>query len=298
MLGIIFIIPIFIFFYQNKFSLKNIITTSISVPSLCLYLWLIKNIIVSGCMIYPIKTSCFKNLSWTDYDEIVFRGLEGSVWSKGWPDRVNKNVSMEEYNKDFNWIISWSKIHLKYILEIIIPYILVIILITFYIISKIKKTLSHRDEFEDNFKIALFFSLAGTISFLIYFPLYRYGYSYLITLIILTIIFTLKNKIKYYKNILLFNSIFIICATIIIGKQMHRVYVNKNNQIWPNIYNSGGVIDEVKTIKKKIDNEFIYYLAYENERLCMYSPSPCTSYALSKKINYRKKAGYSFLDIK
>ena len=298
MLGIIFIIPIFIFFYQNKYSLKKIITISISVPSLCLYLWLIKNIIVSGCVIYPIKNSCFKNLSWTDYDEIIFRDLESSVWSKGWPDRVNKNVSMEEYNKDFNWISSWSKKHLKYILEIIVPYILVIILITFYIISKSKKTLSRHDEFEDNFKIALFFSLAGTISFLIFFPLYRYGYSYLITLIILTIIFTLKNKIKYFKNIILFNAIFIICATVIVGKQMHRMYVNKDNQIWPNIYNSGGVIDEVKTIRKKIDNEFIYYLAYENEGLCMYSPSPCTSYALSKKINYKKKASYSFLDIK
>ena len=41
-------------------------------------------------------------------------------WSKDWPNRVD--ISMEEYNKKFNWFSSWSKKHGIIVFNIIIPY--------------------------------------------------------------------------------------------------------------------------------------------------------------------------------
>jgi hypothetical protein len=298
MLGMVIIIPFFIFFYQNKINFKKMLLVSMSVPSLCLYLWFIKNIITSGCIIYPIKVSCFKNLSWTDYNEVILRELEGSAWSKAWPDRIDKNITMEEYNINFNWLNAWSKKHLIYILEILIPYILLILFITFYLLRKKNNYYSKSLLVEDNYKIALLFSLVGSISFFIFFPLYRYGYSYLITFLILLFICICKNKIENLNNIYVFKIIFTACIVVIIGKQMHRIYQNKDNLLWPNIYSLEKNNNKIKAIRKDIDKKFIYYLAFENEKLCMYSPSPCTSYELSKEIKYTKKANYSFLEIK
>jgi hypothetical protein len=79
---------------------------------------------------------------------------------------------------------------------------------------------------------------------------------------------------------------------------MHRIYQNKDNLLWPNIYSLEKNNNKIKTIRKDIDKKFVYYLAVENEKLCMYSPSPCTSYEISKEIKYTKKAYYSFLEIK
>ena len=36
-------------------------------------LWMIKSLIVSGCLIYPIKSLCFKNLSWTNEDKSLMQ---------------------------------------------------------------------------------------------------------------------------------------------------------------------------------------------------------------------------------
>ena len=84
-----------------------------------LCLWLIKNIIISGCAVYPLKISCFENLSWIDKQEIIDVSTQGEAWSKAWPDRIDKNITVEEFNKDFNWITAWSQKHLKYIIKIV-----------------------------------------------------------------------------------------------------------------------------------------------------------------------------------
>ena len=85
-------------------------------------------------MIYPLKATCINNLNWTNFTQITEDKILGSAWSKGWPDRIDKKISMYEYNKNFNWVKSWSKTHFKYILKTILPFIIILTIISLYLI--------------------------------------------------------------------------------------------------------------------------------------------------------------------
>lgn len=297
-LGLIFIIPIVIFFLQNKFNLKKIFYSLFCLPTFLLYLWLIKNIMISGCAIYPVGITCFENLPWTNIQQTVNANIESNVWSKGWPDRVDRNISMEEFSKNLNWVNTWSKKHLKHILNILIPYIAILVLIFLYVKIKFKnKSVKNNIDFNVRFFLCLVTSIVGTISFFFLFPLYRYGYSYIVTLISLFFILIIKDKLLVKENIHIFKFIFVSCFIILIAKQGIRIFNNYKNSHWPNIYtlNPDGKIDP-KT-KIEINNKFFYYIADKGDQLCMYSKSPCTMYNV-KALKYSLKKTYIFLSIK
>ena len=54
-------------------------------------MWTLKNIFVSGCILYPIKSSCLTNISWTDLDKAKEVSIENEAWAKGWPDYKRNN---------------------------------------------------------------------------------------------------------------------------------------------------------------------------------------------------------------
>jgi len=296
-LGLIFIAPTVIFFLQNSFRPKKIFYLLFSLPALLLYLWLIKNIIVSGCAIYPVKISCIQSLPWTNIQQTVNANIESNAWSKGWPDRMDKNISIEEFTKNLNWLRAWSNKHLKYILNILIPYTAILVLIILYIKIKFKSIIKKNNkELNVRFLICLLTSSAGTIAFFVFFPLYRYGYSYIVTTISLLFIFLIKNKLAFKENILIFKFIITSCFIIIITKQGVKIYNNYKSEPWPNIYTLD-FNDKIYPKKKiTINNNFIYYLADKGDQLCMYSKSPCTTYPV-ENLKYSLKKTYSFLTV-
>jgi hypothetical protein len=296
-LGLIFIAPIVVFFLQNSFKPKKIFYLLFSFPALLLYLWLIKNIIVSGCAIYPVKISCIQSLPWTNIQQTVNANIESNAWSKGWPDRMDKNISIEEFTKNLNWLRAWSNKHLKYILNILIPYTAILVLIILYIKIKFKSIIKKNNkELNVRFLICLLTSSAGTIAFFVFFPLYRYGYSYIVTTISLLFIFLIKNKLAFKENILIFKFIITSCFIIIITKQGVKIYNNYKSEPWPNIYTLD-FNDKIYPKKKiTINNNFIYYLADKGDQLCMYSKSPCTTYPV-ENLKYSLKKTYSFLTV-
>jgi len=296
-LGLIFIAPMTIFFLQSSFNAKKIFNSLFSFPALLLYLWLIKNIIVSGCAIYPVKITCIKSLSWTNINKTIIVSTDSEAWSKAWPDRPDQNITMEEFNKNFNWLHSWSKKHLKHILNIIIPYIIILLFIVIFIKFKSKNIKAENNEnLNTRFFLCLIICGLGTFSFFFLFPLYRYGYSYIITLISLLFMLIIKNQMPFKRNILFFKFIFISCFIVIISKQTIKFYNNSKNTPWPNIYTLD--FDGIIYPKKKIiiNNDFFYYLADKGDQLCMYSKSPCTNYPV-KNIKYSLKNSYLFLNV-
>jgi len=296
-LGLIFIVPIVIFYLQKGFRSKRILYSLFSLPALLLYLWLIKNVIVSGCAIYPVKITCIENLRWTNIEQTVNANIESDAWSKGWPDRMDKNISMEEFRKNLNWIHAWSDKHLKYILNILIPYMAILILIALYIRIKFKSTgVKNNKDLTVRFILCLITSGAGTLSFFFLFPLYRYGYSFLVTLICLLFIFLINNKLIVTKNIIIFTFLFLRCFVVIITKQGNKIFNNYKNAHWPNIYTLNSSNKIYATTKIKINNDFSYYLAEKGDQLCMYSKSPCTTYPV-KNLKHQLKKTYSFLTI-
>jgi hypothetical protein len=297
-LGLIFICPLAIFFLQNSYDPKKIFYSIFSFPTLFLYLWLIKNIIISGCFIYPLKITCVENLPWTNVKQIVNVNIEIQAWTKAWPDRIDQKITMEEFNKNFNWLNAWGQKHLIHILSIIIPYLTILFLIIFYIKIKLKSSaVENNKDLKTRFFLCTIISGVGILYFFFLFPLYRFGYSYIVTFLILIIISIIKNKVSLKENIPIFKFIFIICFFVIITKQGIKIFNNSKNTAWPNIYTLG-TDDKIYTKKKiNINDGFFYYLADKGDQLCMYSKSPCTSLLAEKSLKYSSKKTYSFLTV-
>jgi hypothetical protein len=293
-----FLIPLSIFFLKNNLQFKRVLSPFYSIPAILLYLWFAKNIITSGCAIYPIKITCIEKLPWVNIDQVITANIESEAWSKGWPDKigVDSNLSTKDFIKNLNWVNAWSDKHLKYILNTITPFIIILIFITFYIHAKYKKIIiNYNQDLKIRYTISFVTSLIGVFFFLLLFPLYRYGYSYVVTFLSLFFIFIIKDKINFKKNLIIYKFFFIFCFFLVLTKQFQRIYTNAGNERWPNIYtlSEDNIIKESK--KVEIDDKFFYYLSSNNDSLCMYSKSPCTTSFVDKNIKHIQKYSYSFL---
>ena len=131
-----FLIPIIIFFKSKKKEFKIFISFS----TLFFLMWLAKNILVSGCLIYPFEKTCLNKILWSNPIDLEKQKISGEAWAKGWPDRSNKNIDQKSFIKNFNWIDAWYSVHFKYIINILIPYVIFIFLISTILNLKLKNS--------------------------------------------------------------------------------------------------------------------------------------------------------------
>jgi hypothetical protein len=283
----IFLLPFYMFLKNKKF--KKIF---FSFSSLVLLAWIVKNILISGCAMYPLKNTCFTNLEWTNIKTVESAHIEAEAWAKGWPQNKNNDITIEEFSKNFNWFKAWSTVHLKYIIKTFVPFMIVIvfILILFKCGKRPKSDYDLIKLDDQKFLILTIVAILGIFSFFLKYPIYRYGYSYIILFffIILTKIF-----IKINRNNFLFASkiIFSICLITILSKQILRIYNNyeKRNFIPSHVFID--TKDYSKKYKKFIlsDDFATYYSVNE----CYYGLAPCSNYEeniinlkVQKKITY------------
>ncbi len=291
-----FLIPFVLIIYKYKFNIKYILSLTISPASIILLMWLLKNIFISGCAIYPIKITCNNNLAWTNQDQISKISIQSEAWSKGWPERNNKNISYEEFNKNFNWIQAWSKKHLNYIIKTIFPFVLILLISYLFLLNRnFVSFLNINKDLKIRILLSLTTCIFGTICFFLVFPLYRYGYSLIISLLILIFISLSFSKIQNKKTVDIFKFFLIICVCVFVFKQTNKIFFKERFDMWPNIYTLNLDKTTNERLKIKIKDNFHYYLVTTGDGLCMYGKSPCTSYKLNKKIKHIKKFGYSFL---
>jgi hypothetical protein len=291
------IIPIFIIFHKYNLELKKIIIYRNALPIIFLLLWLIKNIIISGCAIYPVTLTCIPYLSWVDINTINGFSIESEAWAKAWPENSNPNLTMNIFIDNFNWIVAFSKKHLVYIFKITVPYVCTLFFLYFFLKnSKKKKNKIIFIKLSKFYWLTIITCLVGTIIFSIKFPLYRYGYSYLISLIILIFIYFLKNKIIEKKFIYACKLIFFTSIIIFFGKQTFRIINNYQlsyiNKPWPKIYSFENN-DIIITEKLYLNDNFTYY--YSKNRECMFSVPPCTNYKIKENLVAKQVYGYTFL---
>ena len=286
---LIFLFPLFIYFY-NKIYLdhKKTIKLVFSFSSFFLFLWLLKNILISGCAIFPIHKTCIQELKWTPNIKIIKDTEQaGEAWAKAWPQNKNKNLTPKEFNKEFNWLMPWLSTHAKYVGKTMLPYLFFIIILNIYF-SRNKKKLSLNNI---NYNLCLIGNILFTLIFFLKFPLYRYGYSYLISLIILLSLYNYK-QFSSHKVIRFTGIILIILPLVFLGKQIQKYnkkyslsYINKP---WPNIYSLDNNMIHNKKLKIKFEDLYIY----ESQHECAYSKAICTNYKVSKNIYINKKFTY------
>lgn len=175
----LFFIPFILYslFQYLKFQKLNNFKKNIFFPSIIiLILFIINSFLNSGCLIYPIKESCYnKNqISWSvDKKELSDEQNIVENWSKGFFHQKNKDKIREtqEYTKNFNWVPNWILIHLiPKILEPILIFLL--ILIISYLINYKNKNYA---KYLNNYIILSFLSLC---LWFIVMPQLRFGYAY------------------------------------------------------------------------------------------------------------------------
>ena len=268
-MGFSIILPLLLF---NKFSKSLILNKTNFFTLIFLFLWFIKNILTSGCIIYPIKNLCFSKLSWSDIKLAEKVSIENEAWTKGWIDQKGeKIISTEDYIKDFNWIETWSQTHLKKIISIISPYIIFLFIIFLILLIKSKKKNYAKKPLIYIFLISLLgiFSLVWFLKV----PVFRYGYSYVISFMCLILAYFIYTK-NNLENKKIFVCIIFLCISIFVIKNSIRIFDTKKNfaeGIWPKII----LFDQKKELKQvKLDN-FKYY---ESPSECGFGYQPCTNY--------------------
>lgn len=294
------IIPFIIFLFSN-IKKKLILNKNFLICLLFFVCWILKNILISSCVVYPLTFTCIKNFKHYNNDTTIEAKNASEAWSKGWSDQKNEILSYKKYNKNFNWVKTWQNKHLKKIIEKFLPFIIFSLLLLAFLVLKsftLKKKINNY-YFDKKLIICFIFSNFFLLLWFLKFPLYRYGQSFIALSYIFTFVLVFKKFINLNDKILLkkiYKFTLCIGLAIFLFKNGFRIIDNKDIQYfdypWPKIYS----LENEKLNKKqkftKIvkDNRELYY--YTKGELCMYSKSPCSNYLLNdlkndKFFNYK-----------
>jgi len=300
----VFFIPLYILIFNfRKEYLLNYLNIFILIIALS---WFAKNIITSGCFIYPIEITCLETLQWFSNDSNYLisaqaQSLDNEAWTKGWVNYNGAQVSQEYYVKNFFWLKTWFSIHGLLIIKKLSIFIFILTIINFYLKRIEANDNSVEIKLDKKIVFLFFLSLFCTLMWFLRFPIFRYGSSYIVVLIIcIYTIFAIKNrliekniqKLTKYLTILL-----IIFFTLFSLKHTLRIYKNYNHSLvndpWPKFPKTKDTTSVSET--KKINDTFAYYLHKYNINYdgCGYILSPCTPYLL-KNVKLKEMYGYKF----
>ena len=281
------------FIFLKKKELFKVLKTSKSYFAiLFLFFWVLKNIVISGCAIYPISKLCFQSLEWTNINQTKNVSQENEAWTKAWPDFKNENnISQSEYSKKFNWVNTWSKTHLKKITKILIPYSILLIFIylfIYFIFKKKKNTLNNNLN-----KKYLFLIMLMVIFSIIWFlkvPVYRYGYSYFISFLGLGFAYLCTLNISVKKNAYnFFVSFLFVMIMVFTSKNLLRI-INPEDKNYTSFFPKTIYVNKSDVRKIELNN-FFYY---GSVKMCGYGYSPCTHY-LKQKLKSKKYYNYKVI---
>ena len=305
------LVPVLIWF-KNKYYLSKKFYPIFSV--FFFFLWIVKNIIISGCAIHPVSFTCNEKLEWYSNNSkfIIsannlsqFAELHAKGWSKIIDDKIyvnydNDKKEKNEFLKNFNWIKSdkQSK-NIKYgFYKLFNNYVyFIVIILLLFLFTKLHKEKNQRKilQFEEN--IILLISFFSSVILFYKFPLGRYGTSYFVILIFYLIYFSFRSKLEIIdlKKINRSLSVLVIVfGSIFILKNVSRVILNYDTVYhqspWPRIYENKDNLkhlDSNSNLPVNFKNEYkdnvlkIYYVnklnywTSDRSITCMYNNSPC-----------------------
>tara|TARA_B100000989_G_scaffold179259_1_gene134651 strand:+ start:446 stop:2152 length:1707 start_codon:yes stop_codon:yes gene_type:complete len=303
---IAFLIPIFYIFKNFKF--KKLINKITIFSVLFLFCYTAKNILISGCLIFPVEQTCVKQLFWYDKESdrasnAINARLENESWTKGWMDQKGERKIYSNYLKNFNWVKSWLHSEGKKILKKLTPFFLYLFILFIIVIvfeKRNNKLESRHTKLSYHYYLCLIVSFLGSVLWFLKFPVFRYGYGYLISLLIVISIIKIKNYKILFADEILLKSFKYLIIFLILGvslKNINRISkgIKNKSDPWPNIYSSN-ITNKKKENLKIIKNEdIIFYKSKKGE--CYYSKSPCTHFFNGNdfslaEINIKNYKGY------
>ena len=108
--------------------------------------WLIKNLLTTACIIYPINSTCISSLPWSSHDtnyspKIV--SISSEAWAKAFPDRKDIDRNEAEHLSDSQWITGWLENHFQTVINNLIPLLIIGLLIGILNFKKFKTNTSY-----------------------------------------------------------------------------------------------------------------------------------------------------------
>jgi len=264
--------------------------------SLFVVLWLFKNILISGCLIYPIKTTCSSNFFWYSASTEL-ESLNGEAWAKDWINREDTQLSQNKYIEGFDWVSTWLQNHFSVIIEKLTPFIIFILIniLIFYLTKSLKINFSkHNQKF---YLLIFIINFIGVLIWFLKFPIYRYGMSFIYSAILFLLFFIYIQFIdlkKMYKLKRLFFLFIYLSFFGLVTKNINRIYNDYNQSISPNILD----VRNTKSKTIKIFNQDKIFTHYKNTNgaACGFTLSPCSHFEpnVIKKIVFGYTIYYNY----
>lgn len=301
----VFIFPLYIFIF--RFNKKYILNYWSIIIFLVFITWIVKNIIISGCIIYPVEITCFDRLDWfsnnpKDLIAASAQSLDNEAWTKGWPDYKGQPVTQEKYVDNFYWLQTWIDNHGLLIFKKLSIFF-TIILILIFVLKKLNTNLiSEKIKSSNAIYLIFFLSLICVLIWFIRFPVFRYGSSYLVVFLVsISTIIAIKYNIfqieisKFQKYLNICIIIFFVLFSLKHTLRIYKNYFVLKNNAWPKFPK----LDDTINISRPIllSGKFTYYLLKNNKDGCGYTSSPCTPFPM-KNIYQKKINGYDFYLLK
>jgi len=298
----LFLFLIIIIFYKRSYLIRLFfISRTTIIAALTFVLFSLVNLSYTGCIIYPLKETCFsKKIPWSlSQKKVQKMKVWFELWSKGGaspPHRVEKQKEFKEYIEGFNWLKGWIDTYffnkgLENFLSIL--FLSVLFIIIFYRNKK-----KFPEAFDKNIYKVLFVILILFSEWFYKHPTLRYGgYSLLASLVFLPTSMFLSNSPinkKTKKKIiatLVITSLLIFNARNIkrIDKEI-KVY---NSSSFPFFYVPKGD-SELISLDENIK---VYY--HKNIDACWATKTPCVGGSGDLNIKVKKILGFNvFLEKK
>ena len=224
-LYVLLFIPLIFYFYKNKVSLMFFFKNKITYLCLLMIMSLFTvNFFNSGCLLYPVKLTCFDNFSWSiPINEVEQMNNWYQQWAKA---AANPNFRIENpelYIKNFNWVSNWIDMYFfnkvsDFLLGL--SFLCLVVWLTFF------------SKKNDKFKKPKFYLLYLIIVFLTLewfylLPTLRYGGYHLIALLLFIPLSIYLSKYSIDSKLLKKKIYFIIFLTIVIFLSRNILRINK-----------------------------------------------------------------------
>lgn len=229
---LIFILLLFIFiksYHKKDRFLQFFLVSLFPLP------WFYQNLIISGCLIWPISFTCLTNTGLAINEAYLIESF-----AKG-------DISTTMDVSNFDWIKIWFKNHFNKLFEIYFIYILIILIpILYFLLKKENRKIVCFKFFKENnidlnyIYIFLIILLCNIIWFLLA-PAYRFGIFYNLSFIIILFFpfWILISKINIIFLLRYAKIIFVLICIYFIYENITKIdWYNKRYNIWPPFENS------------------------------------------------------------
>ena len=276
---LIFLILLFLFI-TKKISINFFFDLRVYFILFILFQYLIKNFLISGCLIYPVKFLCINNSSWYSSEILNNFLINTEIFNKSF-NSYTGSLEAIVFIKNLNWVESWILRTKHELLDFF--GVILLSLIFSCICFKITKNNKYTRENYIIFFILLFGLIFYFYIWFFYTPIIRMGHHiFIIFIILILLLINFFFKIKERINLtIIFTIIFF---TINFSKNFTRIsqsnYTNNPQQL---IIKNGWYY---KANSEKLGN-FIYYSGWIGK-------APLGQ-KLNDEVKYKKKFSYDVL---